>query len=154
MPTAQETYGELLKKRVAPALRELGFKGSGQNYRLPSDDYWALLGFQKSTSSDASRVRFTANVLVVSRADWDAVREERPRLPERPTATTFWGTFVWQKRIGELLPGGEDLWWEVAAGVGASELADAVIWAVQDYVLPAMRRRMNLRPDAKFGRAG
>jgi hypothetical protein len=89
MPTAQETYGELLKKRVAPALCELGFKGSGQNYRLPSDDYWALLGLQKSTSSDAGRVRFTANVLVVSRADWDTVREERPRLPERPTATTF-----------------------------------------------------------------
>jgi Domain of unknown function (DUF4304) len=143
MPTAQETYGELLKTRVAPALRELGFKGSGQNYGLPSDDFWALLGFQKSTSSDAGRVRFTANVLVVSRADWDAVREERPHLPKRPTATTFWGTFVWQKRIGALLPGGEDLWWEVAAGVDTTELADAVVWAVQDYVLPAMRRRMN-----------
>lgn len=79
----------MLKTLVAPRLRTIGLKGSGQNYRLPSDDYWALLGFQKSTSSDASHVRFTCNVLVVSKSVWDAVRAESPHLPERPTATTF-----------------------------------------------------------------
>jgi uncharacterized protein DUF4304 len=94
MPTAQEAYKEMLKTAIAPGLRSSGFKGSGQNYRLPSDHYWAMLGFQKSTSSDAGRVRFTVNVLVVSRSKWDAVRAESPHLPERPTATTFWGTFV------------------------------------------------------------
>jgi hypothetical protein len=142
MRTAQETYSEMLKTLIAPRLRELGFKGSGQNYRMPSGDHWAMLGFQKSTSSEASHVRFTVNVLVVSRSGWDAVRSESPHLPERPTATTYWGTFVWQKRVGDLLPGGEDLWWEVDAGADATELADAVVWAVRDYVLPAMLRQM------------
>ena len=142
MRTAQETYNELLKSLIAPGLRAIGFKGSGQNYRLSSDDSWAMLGFQKSTSSDATHVRFTANVLVVSRSGWDAARAESPHLPERPTATTYWGTYVWQKRIGELLPGGEDMWWDVEAGDDAAELADAIVWAVRDYVLPAMRRRM------------
>jgi hypothetical protein len=132
----------MFKRFVAPRLRELGFKGSGQNYELSSDEYWALLGFQKSTYSDASLVRFTANVLVVSRSTWNDIRAERPTLPRRPTATTFWGTFVWQKRIGALLPGGEDLWWKVEAGAGAAELADAVVRAARDYVLPAMRRQM------------
>jgi Domain of unknown function (DUF4304) len=140
--TAQDTYAAMLKTLIAPGLRAVGFKGSGQNYRLPSDDYWAMLGFQKSTSSDASHVRFTGNVVVVSRSGWDAVRAESPHLPERPTATTYWGTFVWQKRIGELLPGGEDLWWEVEAGSDAAELADAIVWAIRDYVLPAMKRQM------------
>jgi Domain of unknown function (DUF4304) len=140
--TAQDTYAAMLKTLIAPGLRALGFKGSGQNYRLPSDDYWAMLGFQKSTSSDASHVRFTGNVVVVSRSGWDAVRAESPHLPERPTATTYWGTFVWQKRIGALLPGGEDLWWEVEAGSDAAELADAILWAIRDYVLPAMKRQM------------
>ena len=140
--TAQDTYAAMLKTLIAPGLRAVGFKGSGQNYRLPSDDYWAMLGFQKSTSSDASHVRFTGNVVVVSRSGWDAIRAESPHLPERPTATTYWGTFVWQKRIGELLPGGEDLWWEVEAGSDAAELADAIVWAIRDYVLPAMKRQM------------
>jgi hypothetical protein len=34
------------------------------------------------------------------------------------------------------------LWWEIEAGTDPSELADAIVWAVQDYVLPAMRREM------------
>ena len=101
-----------------------------------------MLGFQKSTSSDANHVRFTANVLVVSQTDWAAVRAERSYLPERPTPTTYWGTFVWQKRIGELLPGGDDLWWEIEAGADPSELAEAIIWAVHDYALPAMRSQI------------
>lgn len=142
MATAQDTYAEMLKTLVAPGLRAIGFKGSSQNYRLPSDDYWAMLGFQKSTSSDATQVRFTANVLVVPRSAWDAVRTEQPHLPERPTATTYWGTYVWQKRIGELLPGGEEMWWEIEAGADAAELADAIVWAVRDYVVPAMRRQI------------
>jgi hypothetical protein len=140
--TAQDTYAEMLKTLVAPGLRAIGFKGSSQNYRLPSNDYWAMLGFQKSTSSDATQVRFTANVLVVPRSAWDAVRTEKPHLPERPTATTYWGTYVWQKRIGELLPGGEEMWWEIEAGADAAELADAIVWAVRDYVVPAMRRQI------------
>jgi uncharacterized protein DUF4304 len=93
--TAQDTYAAMLKTLIAPGLRAVGFKGSGQNYRLPSDDYWAMLGFQKSTSSDAGHVRFTGNVVVVSRSGWDTVRAESPHLPQRPTATTYWGTFVW-----------------------------------------------------------
>lgn len=140
--TAQETYTATLKTSIAPRLRTLGFKGSGQNYSLASDDHWAMLAFQKSTSSDRRRVRFTANVLVVSRSGWDQARTRSPHLPERPTASTYWGTFVWQKRIGELLPDGEDTWWEIAAGGNGEEVADAVVSAVREYVLPAMRRRM------------
>jgi Domain of unknown function (DUF4304) len=102
-----------------------------------------MLGFQKSTSSDASDIRFTANVLVVRRSAWDAARAESRHLPERPTATTYWGTYVWQKRVGELLPGGEDMWWDVEAGDAAAELADAIVWAVRDYALPAIRRQIN-----------
>jgi hypothetical protein len=142
VPTAQGTFSDLIKTLVAPGLRALGFNGSGQNYQLPSDDHWAMLGFQKSTSSSANRVRFTVNVLVVSRRTWEAARAETSYLPERPTANTFWGTFVWQHRIGELLPGIGDVWWDVEADVDAAELADAVLWAVRDYVVPAMHQQM------------
>ncbi len=42
-----------VKDLISPALRTMGFKGSGGRYQLPSEDQWALLGFQKSTFSDA-----------------------------------------------------------------------------------------------------
>jgi hypothetical protein len=34
----------MLADRVAAALREMGFRGSGQNYFLPSDSHWQMLG--------------------------------------------------------------------------------------------------------------
>jgi hypothetical protein len=40
------------------------------------------------------------------------------------------------------LPDGEDMWWDVEVGADEAELADAIVWAVRDYVLPAMRRQM------------
>jgi Domain of unknown function (DUF4304) len=140
--TAQETFSDLMKTLIGPGLRALGFKGSGQNYQLPSDDYWAMLGFQKSTSSDGHRVRFTLNVLVVSRRAWEGVRAESSYLPERPTANTYWDTFVWQHRIGELLPAIGDLWWDLEADADVAELADGVLGAVRDYVVPAMHQQM------------
>jgi hypothetical protein len=131
-----------MKSQIAPRLRALGFKGSGQNYELASTEFWAMVGFQKSAFSDAGRVSFTMNVLVVSRATWDAVRVQNDHVRPRPTANTSCGSVAWQRRIGGLLPGDRDLWWEVRAGANTSELADAVLWAVEDYALPAMRDQM------------
>ena len=142
--TAQDTYNEMMKASVAPGIRALGFKGSGRNYELPSPRHWAMLGFQRSAFSDATVVRFTINVLVVQRAVWEKTRTEKSHLPPRPTANTFCGTFVWQHRIGDLPPGSEDLWWRVAAGADTDELAAAVLWAVKDYALPAMREQMRV----------
>jgi hypothetical protein len=34
------------------------------------------------------------------------------------------------------------MWWDVKAGADAAELADAIVWALRDYVLPAMRGQM------------
>jgi uncharacterized protein DUF4304 len=142
MVTAQETYREMMKTQVAPALRGLGFKGSCQNYELPSPGHWAMLGFQKSAWSDASALRFTVNVLVVSRLAWESARSERSYVPTRPTANRLWGDFAWQKRIGALLPGGQDRWWEVEADDTTDDLAAEVVSAVEDFALPAMREQI------------
>jgi hypothetical protein len=139
---AQDTYREMMKKQVAPGLRALGFKGSGQNYELPSDDWWAMLGFQKSAYSDSSDVRFTINLLVVSRVVWESERATRLTLPARPTATTGWGNFIWRKRIGLLIPPRNDLWWKVTARMNTDTVAAAVLCAVEDHALPAMREQM------------
>jgi hypothetical protein len=57
----------MIREHVAPALREMGFKGSGQNYSLPSETHWVSLWFQKSAYSDALRIRFTVHLLVVGK---------------------------------------------------------------------------------------
>jgi Domain of unknown function (DUF4304) len=140
--TAQETFRAMMKTQVAPRLRAVGFRGSGQHFELRSPDHWAMVGFQKSQFSDARSVRFTVNVMVVSRAVWDARRRIHPWLPPKPTANTGWGDFVWQHRLGELLPDGEDQWWDVEAGMATERLADSIVEAITTYALPPMKEQV------------
>ena len=86
---AQSIYQDIVKDSLSPALRQLGFKGSGGRYSLPCAHCWAQLGFQKSVYSDAEEVQFTANLQVVNTSDWAEARTERPYLPERPAPGTI-----------------------------------------------------------------
>lgn len=144
--TAQDAFQAMMRERIAPALRELGCKGSGQTYVLPSEDYWALIGFQKSSQGDARSTRFTINVTVVARREWAQARLEQQHLPERPSPITRFGEPAWQVRIGRLLPdasgGWSDRWWDVPAEGAADRTVAEVIEAIRDHALPAMRERM------------
>jgi hypothetical protein len=141
----------MMKTQVGPGLRALGFKGSGQNYELrDAPAHWAMLGFQKSVASDAEQVRFTVNLLVVGRDDWERMRAERPNCPRRPTANT--AQAAWSPRLGDLLPNrgseipgratGPDAWWYVNAGQDTSEVANALVRMVEKFALPGMQRAM------------
>ncbi|WP_084965824.1 DUF4304 domain-containing protein [Thermoactinospora rubra] len=95
--SAQEAFRVMLRDEIAPALRELGFVGSGQIYRLPDDRHWARLGFQKSAFSMWEQVSFTINLSVVSKELWEQ-RRSAGRLPARPAPSTFYGPWMWQRR--------------------------------------------------------
>ena len=136
--TAQETFASMMKDHVGPGLRALGFKGSRQVFALPVPDHFAQIGFQKSTFSDASAVRFTVNASVIPRLIWSEARVEKSHLPAIPSASILYGSLFWQKRIGKLLPAGEDKWWLLHAGQDATVVADEVLVAIRDLALPAM----------------
>ncbi|HLN62749.1 MAG TPA: DUF4304 domain-containing protein [Symbiobacteriaceae bacterium] len=106
LPTAQERFALMMRDQVGPALRELGLRGSGQSFRLPVDDFWALVGFQKSVWNDATEVSFTPNLTVVPKKEWEMIRERHPAYPKVPSATTYYVKSAWQERIGLLMPDG------------------------------------------------
>ncbi|MGK5742328.1 DUF4304 domain-containing protein [Micromonospora sp. URMC 103] len=89
--TAQDAYNAVLREVVAPALRDMGLKGSGKLYRLDDEVCWARLGFQSSVYNTAERAKFTVNLLLVDKGAWTRSREERPHLPETPSANTYYG---------------------------------------------------------------
>jgi hypothetical protein len=132
----------MLREQIAPRLRALGFKGSGQAYSLPSRTHFATIGFQKAKWSEAASLSFTANVTVAECDIWEKEREVRPYLPAKPSPNTYYGDYIWQKRIGFLLPAGQDQWWDVGAGMSTDALADEVVAAIHEYALPAMRARL------------
>lgn len=143
----------MLRDELAPRLRSLGFKGSGQTYALPSDSHWAVLGFQKSAFSDARTVSFTVNASVVGREEWETARATSPRLPSRPPANTRFPPTIapagyWHGRIGLLMPGRLDRWWKVDAESDTADIAEAVVADIREFVIPAMRERMDKRDIA------
>jgi len=140
--TAQEAFTMMVKEQIAPALRALGFKGSGQRFVLPSEEYWAQIGLQKFTRSNRDFVDFTANVTVVRRDVWEAERAETPYLPKQPAPNIFYGTYAWQERIGSLLPERDEKVWRVDPDRPTEPVAEEFVAAIRDYALPAMRKRM------------
>jgi hypothetical protein len=132
----------MLKERVAPALREMGFKGSGQNYHLPVPGHYALLGFQKMRFGTRHDVMFTINLLACSHADWAAIVEERPSYGPTPILSAQYGERVWSERIGFLMPNPLDHWWRVLDDTDTEALADEVIGVLEEYGVPALRAHL------------
>jgi hypothetical protein len=150
MSSAQDLFKLMLRDEVAPALRASGLKGSGQRFELPSESHWALLGFQKSAWSDRQRLTFTVNLTVVARSVWTNGRRRWSQLPEQPGPNwalppmmeSAFDTGYWHARIGELMPGNLDRWWEVNATPDSGAVAAEVVEAIVEYALPEMRERL------------
>jgi hypothetical protein len=147
--TAQEGFKSLMRDAVAPRLRGLGLKGSGQNYTLPSQTHWAFLGFQKSAYSDRERIDFTVNVTVVSRSDWERGRQVRPQMPAKPGANWDLPPYIaadfgdyWNARLGHLMPGGRDRWWTFNPNDTTDDLARAIVAEIEEFALPAILERI------------
>jgi hypothetical protein len=92
MATALDIFRLMMREEIAPGIRRMGFKGSGQSFILPSETHWVLLGFQKSTTSNANAVRFTVNVTAASRRAWTQARSEHSYLGERRARTSLTAT--------------------------------------------------------------
>jgi hypothetical protein len=68
-PSPQVVYAAMMTSTFTPALRAAGLRGYGGRLELPSDTYWAQLGFQTSSYSGADELRFTVNLSVINRAE-------------------------------------------------------------------------------------
>jgi hypothetical protein len=146
--TAQDAYKVLMRDYIAPRLRELGFKGSGREFWLSSEPFWAGIGFQASAWSDKSAVQFTVNIQVVEKDRWAELVASRPdrKYPQRPAANSSYSSRVaWATRIGELMDG-QDHWWSTRGVVDLGALAEEVVREIRDRALPEMRHRMSGQP--------
>ena len=139
MTSAQDEFRRFLRDLVSPAMRSAGLKGSAGHYQMPSPAYFALIGFQKSKYSTASAIEFTINLKAVSRKVWDRAQEDMSWLPKSPTANCRYPVAEWTVRIGQLMPGTQDHWWQLRPGQPLDPLAAEVIGALTGYGLPALR---------------
>ena len=135
-PTPQQVYDDLMKGSFAPALRAVGLKGSGGRFELPSEEYWAQLGFQKSAFSDSTALKFTVNLSVIGREVWAEQAAAKPSLGNKPKPSTFYGSWAEQVRIGRLTASGEDLWWSLNRGDDPNPIGEQVVSTLLDLAVP------------------
>ncbi|ANJ27358.1 DUF4304 domain-containing protein [Agromyces aureus] len=143
MATAQEQLKALLREELAPRLRAEGLTGTERSFTVPSREFFAQLGIQSSVSSTSEIVKFTVNAQVIRKASWEAARQDRARLPAKPSPNARYSVEgSWDERVG-LLMGTTDRWWTLGAnGANRGEIASDVIHAVIDFALPSIRERM------------
>lgn len=141
VPSPQQVYAEMMKATFGPLLRGQGLRGSGGRFELPSDNCWALLGFQKSAYSDGQEVQFTVNLSVIRRDVWAERAAESPSLGERPKPTVVYGSWASQTRLGVLTPERSDKWWRIVRGVDPGPVAEDAVSDLLKYGLPWLRER-------------
>jgi hypothetical protein len=118
-PTAQETMKVFQRNRLAPALREMGFQGSGSKFRLRDSDPAGYISVNRDRYSNRLVVGFTLKLSV----GWPMV------------------TARWCRMLDSVLQhdaGQQDCEWRLPAGADTGNLIEDVVASLRGYGLPAM----------------
>jgi hypothetical protein len=187
--TAQVTYKRMLRDSIAPALRKLGFRGSGNTYRLLDSEHDASLRFVSRKWSTRHLKLFRVELTVQhwsAMATWrlaaDEARKHELRVPL--SESVYWHQYLESLVPGATRPGWHELanmskddarlaalrerelrtkpwwelgegtrivpwdgWWDLPAGGPVQPLASAVLDAINEYGLPALRYQLTLEPE-------
>jgi hypothetical protein len=131
----------MIRQSVRPRLKAVGVGGSGTTFVWPSETHFAQIGLQKCAFGDRRPLTFTANVTVVSKAEWEAARRDNPEFPLKPAPNTKYGSFLWQCRIGQLIADGQDHWWRPDADTDGVDVADQLVQPITYWGLPELQKR-------------
>lgn len=115
--TAQDRFAAMMRERVGPAMKELGFTGRTRDFHYRKGPLRAEVAMQKSRWNTKDEVEFTFNA-------WARNEDTGPSFG--------------MGRIGHLLPEMKDTWWQVTAEASVPVTAEMVVRAMRDYVLPAI----------------
>ena len=121
-----------LIKNIAVLLKEYGYTKIGNTFYKQQYGNWAVLSFQKSRANTKDEMRFTMNIGTCShtiRDFFDSEKSEnKPALDE----------CQWQRRIGDFIASGDDLWWSLNASTDVNLLFQEIKQALMNEVLPSI----------------
>lgn len=125
--TAREHYDAMLRDDVGPWLRERNFRKRRNRFQRADDQGWQVVDFQASQWGSRDDVQFTINL-------WVGVSELR----KADAGAQL------EQRVGALLPGGQDHWWQVGAATDTTVLAAELRDVLATRCLPWLDARRSL----------
>ena len=144
--TATTLFRVVLRDTVGPALRAVGFTGSGTTWTLkaPNNDV-AIVNAQSSQASTAEEVQFVVN-LAVAPASWRAWRNTLLHRPEPRAPKEHDG--LWRDRLHPRLEvprreHGTEPWWVIRDERDARACADDVVGQLIQHAVPRLRQLLD-----------
>jgi hypothetical protein len=120
--------------KVTSLLGESDYKKSARNFIAVEDGVARVVLFQTNQLKKPEQARFTLGVLITSVAFHEAY--SGAPFPKNPGSAEP----VVQAGVGQLLPGGEQVWWSLKPGVSSRLIAQEVEALLRDPVLPFLAR--------------
>jgi hypothetical protein len=131
---------------LRPLMKQHGFAKSGRTWRRRRDACVHLVNVQANKWNSAAEGSFTVNLAVY----FPVLAEIVGTFPVRQTPAEM--DCQLRERIGFLMPGANDFWWEVRPGSPMLQIADEVVSAVKTLGLPWLEAHATL--EAVLASAG
>jgi hypothetical protein len=127
---------EIIIAETADRVKELGFVRRGNALRKIGEENIGIIEFQKSVNDSKSKILFTVNLAVVCGALLDA---EQSTLAKAKSIDAHL-----RQRIGMLMPGRPDKWWEVTNATDVDALATEVSDLIRNEGAPYINRYLSM----------
>jgi Domain of unknown function (DUF4304) len=140
--TAQGAYKTLLRARIAPGLRRLGFKGSGNSFSVVRNDYVVGINFQKNKWSTRDSVTFDVNLSIHHPANNESFEKENVIARQFGKDIEVPGSGNFFTRLSKLREPKGNFPWTVTPGGPDDEVASVVLEAIRLYFLPRVEEEL------------
>lgn len=134
METPEKLIDRVVSADLAPFLRSIGYKKSGRTFRAKADPFVRVINVQASQWNRGTEARFTVNLGIYSQVIEESFRPSSNLVEPKEYHC------VLRKRIGELMPGNQDTWWNSEPLEKFESLAPSLRHAVEAYAMPWFER--------------
>jgi hypothetical protein len=126
---SSQTWHKEVVSRIGKELKSEGFKRGSNNHIRDLGEITNIVGFQRSTSTTPSHLKFTVNIGVNCKL--------LDELANRPTSTSAVGSHI-QRRLNEFVHLRGDKWWHIAGEDQIDSVCREILDLLRQYVLPKL----------------
>lgn len=128
-------FGQVVET-TAKKVDKLGFHRQGSILRIVRQGNTGIIEFQKSTKNTSGKILFTVNLAVIC---GELLEPDQPSLEKARSM----GAHL-RQRIGMLMPGRPDKWWEISEAAAVDALASEVSELIATEGAPYVARHLDV----------